>query len=115
MNIQEVATAVQYKLPVKIVILNNIVLGMVRQWQEFFYDRRYSHTCVSVQPDYVKLAEAYGAAGLRATKPAEVKGVLKEAMKIKDRPVLIDFRVDPAENVYPMVPSGEPLSKMLLV
>ena len=115
MNIQEVATAVQYKLPVKIVILNNIVLGMVRQWQEFFYERRYSHTCVSVQPDYVKLAEAYGAAGLRATKPAEVTGVLKEAMKIKDRPVLMDFRVDPAENVYPMVPAGQPLNKMLLV
>ncbi len=115
MNIQEVATAVQYKLPVKVVILNNIVLGMVRQWQEFFYERRYSHTCVSVQPDYVKLAEAYGAAGLRATKPAEVVGVLKEAMKIKDRPVLMDFRVDPAENVYPMVPAGQPLSKMLLV
>jgi acetolactate synthase-1/2/3 large subunit len=115
MNIQEVATAVQYKLPVKVVILNNSVLGMVRQWQEFFYNKRYSHTCVSVQPDYVKLAEAYGAAGLRATKPAEVEGVLKEAMRIKDRPVLMDFRVDPAENVYPMVPSGEPLNKMLLV
>jgi acetolactate synthase-1/2/3 large subunit len=115
MNIQEVATAVQYKLPVKVVILNNIVLGMVRQWQEFFYDKRYSHTCVSVQPDYVKLAEAYGAVGLRARKPEDVEGVLKEAMRIKDRPTLIDFRVDPFENVYPMVPSGQPLDKMLLV
>jgi acetolactate synthase-1/2/3 large subunit len=115
MNIQEVATAVQYKLPVKVVILNNIVLGMVRQWQEFFYDKRYSHTCVSVQPDYVKLADAYGAVGLRATKPEDVEGVLKEAMRIKDRPTLMDFRVDPFENVYPMVPSGQPLNKMLLV
>jgi acetolactate synthase-1/2/3 large subunit len=115
MNIQEVATAVQYKLPVKVVILNNLVLGMVRQWQEFFYDRRYSHTCVSVQPDYVKLAEAYGAVGLRAKKPGDVEGVLKAAMRVKDKPTLIDFRVDPFENVYPMVPSGQPLSKMLLI
>ncbi len=115
MNIQEVATAVQYKLPVKVVILNNIVLGMVRQWQEFFYDKRYSHTCVSVAPDYVKLAEAYGAVGLATGKRDEVASVLKEAMKVKDRPVIMDFRVDPAENVYPMVPAGQPLNKMLLV
>jgi acetolactate synthase-1/2/3 large subunit len=115
MNIQELATAVQYKLPVKIAILNNMVLGMVRQWQEFFYDKRYSHTCVSVQPDYVKLAEAYGAVGLRATKPEEVVPVLKESMKVKDRPVVMDFKVEPFEDVYPMVPAGQPLSKMLLV
>jgi acetolactate synthase-1/2/3 large subunit len=115
MNIQELATAVQYKLPVKVVILNNIVLGMVRQWQEFFYDKRYSHTCVSVAPDYVKLADAYGAVGLRTSKRDEVESVLKEAMKVKDRPVVMDFRVDPAENVYPMVPAGQPLNKMLLV
>ena len=115
MNIQEIATAVQYKLPVKVVILNNIVLGMVRQWQEFFYDKRYSHTCVSVAPDYVKLAEAYGAVGLATGKKEEVASVLKEAMKVKDRPVIMDFRVDPAENVYPMVPAGQPLNKMLLV
>ncbi|MBE9528990.1 MAG: biosynthetic-type acetolactate synthase large subunit [Proteobacteria bacterium] len=115
MNIQEIATAVQYKLPVKVVILNNIVLGMVRQWQEFFYDKRYSHTCVSVAPDYVKLADAYGAVGLATGKRDEVASVLKEAMKVKDRPVIMDFRVDPAENVYPMVPAGQPLNKMLLV
>ncbi|MFQ5465240.1 MAG: thiamine pyrophosphate-dependent enzyme, partial [Thermodesulfobacteriota bacterium] len=115
MNIQELATAVQYKLPVKVAIINNMVLGMVRQWQEFFFDRRYSHTCVSVAPDFVKVAEAYGAVGMRATKPAEVVGVIKEAMKVKDRPVFMDFKVDPFECVYPMVPAGQPLNKMLLV
>ncbi|MBI5643795.1 MAG: biosynthetic-type acetolactate synthase large subunit [Deltaproteobacteria bacterium] len=115
MNIQELATAVQYKLPVKVVILNNMVLGMVRQWQEFFYDKRYSHTCISVAPDFVKLADAYGAVGLRAKAPGEVEGVIKEGLAVKNRPVLMDFRVDPAEDVYPMVPTGQPLNKMLLV
>jgi len=115
MNIQELATAVQYRLPVKIAILNNMVLGMVRQWQEFFYDKRYSHTCISVAPDFVKLAEAYGAVGLRAKTNDEVETVIKEAMKVKDKPVLMDFKVDQFEDVYPMVPAGQPLSKMLLV
>ncbi len=115
MNIQELATAVQYKLPVKVAILNNMVLGMVRQWQEFFFSKRYSHTCISVAPDFVKLAEAYGAVGLRAKTPAEVEGVVKEALSVKDRPVFMDFKVDPFENVYPMVPAGQPLNKMLLV
>lgn len=115
MNIQELATAVQYKLPVKVVILNNMVLGMVRQWQELFFQKRYSHTCISVAPDFVKLAEAYGAVGLRATKPGEVGTVLEKALAVKDRPVLMDFRVDQFECVYPMVPAGQPLNKMLLV
>jgi len=115
MNIQELATAVQYKLPVKIAILNNMVLGMVRQWQEFFYHKRYSHTCISVAPDFVKLAEAYGAVGLRATAPKEVDEVIKKAMAVKDRPVIMDFRVDQFEPVLPMVPAGQPLNKMLLV
>ncbi|MBI5236092.1 MAG: biosynthetic-type acetolactate synthase large subunit [Deltaproteobacteria bacterium] len=115
MNIQELATAVQYKLPVKIAILNNMVLGMVRQWQEFFYEKRYSHTCVSVAPDFVKLAEAYGAIGMRATKVEEVSPVIKAALAVKDRPVIMDFKVDPFEDVYPMVPAGQPLNKMLLV
>ncbi len=115
MNIQELATAVQYRLPVKIAILNNMVLGMVRQWQEFFFDKRYSHTCISVAPDFVKLAEAYGAVGLRAKTPGEVDSVIKEGLAVKDRPVFMDFRVDPAEDVYPMVPAGQPLNKMLLV
>ena len=115
MNIQEMATAVQYKLPVKVAIINNRFLGMVRQWQELFYNNRYSYTCMSVMPDFVKLAESYGGVGLRAQKPSEVERVIKEAMKVRDRPVLMDFIVDPAESVYPMVPAGQPLSKMLLV
>jgi len=115
MNIQEIATAVQYRLPVIIAILNNMVLGMVRQWQELFYDKRYSHTCMSVAPDYVKLAEAYGAAGFMVTETSEVEKVIKKALKIKDRPVIIDFRVEPFEGVYPMVPAGQPINKMLLV
>ena len=115
MNIQELATAVQYKLPVKVVILNNMVLGMVRQWQELFFEKRYSHTCISVAPDFVKLADAYGAVGLRAKKPSEVEQVLKEGLAVKDRPVLMDFRIDQFEGVYPMVPAGQPLNKMLLV
>jgi acetolactate synthase-1/2/3 large subunit len=115
MNSHELATAVQYQLPVKIAILNNGYLGMIRQWQEFFYDKRYSQSClVGVSPDFVKLAEAYGAAGLRATKPEEVVPTLKKAFSIS-RPVLMDFAVDPEENVYPMVPAGEPLNQMRLV
>lgn len=115
MNIQELATAVQYKLPVKVAILNNRFLGMVRQWQEFFYEKRYSYTCMDVAPDFVKVAEAYGAVGLRATKPDEVDAVIKEALAVKNKPVFMDFQVDPAEDVYPMVPAGQPLNKMLLV
>jgi acetolactate synthase-1/2/3 large subunit len=114
MNIQELATAVQYRLPVKVAILNNCFLGMVRQWQELFYDRRYSYTCLESHPDFVKLAEAYGAVGLRAEHPDDVKKVLKEAIETP-KPVLIDFIVDREENVYPMVPAGAPISKMLLV
>ena len=115
MNIQELATAIQYSLPVKVAILNNRFLGMVRQWQELFYDKRYSYTCMGVQPDFVKLAEAYGAVGLRARRPAEVKDVIKAALKEKTRPVIMDFTVNPAEGVYPMVPAGQPINKMLLV
>ena len=113
MNIQELATAVINKLPVKVAILNNRFLGMVRQWQELFFDERYSHTKLSdVVPDFVKLAEAYGAVGLRATKPSEVEPVLKEAFKIK-RTVFMDFIVDWKEKVYPMVPAGAPIDHML--
>ncbi len=115
MNIQELATAVQYRLPVKVAILNNRFLGMVRQWQELFYGSRYSSTCIEVMPDFVRLAESYGAAGLRAAAPQEVDGVIKEALSIKDRPVIMDFVVDREENVYPMVPAGQPINKMLLV
>jgi acetolactate synthase-1/2/3 large subunit len=113
MNIQELATAVQHKLPVKVAILNNGFLGMVRQWQELFYSKRYSHTRMDFAPDFVKVAEAYGALGLRATRPEEVRPVIDQALAY-DGPVFMDFRVDPEEGVYPMVPAGAPLTKMLL-
>ncbi|MGD9038092.1 MAG: biosynthetic-type acetolactate synthase large subunit [Desulfobacteraceae bacterium] len=114
MNIQEMATATQYNLPVKVVILNNSYLGMVRQWQELFYDRRYACTDLNHAPDFVKLAEAYGAVGLRATKPEEVETTLREGLSIK-KPVIMDFVVEPEECVYPMVPAGAPITEMLLV
>jgi acetolactate synthase I/II/III large subunit len=114
MNIQEIATAVQYKLPVKVMILNNNYLGMVRQWQSLFYRKRYSHTSMAVSPDFVKLAEAYGAHGIRVDKPADVKDAIREALAIKG-PVFVDFVVDPEEDVYPMVPSGSAICNMLLV
>ena len=114
MNIQEMATAVQSGLPVKVVILNNAYLGMVRQWQELFYDKRYACTGMDCAPDFVKLAEAFGAAGLRASKPHEVEAVLKEGLSISG-PVIMDFKVDREESVYPMVPAGAPITEMLLV
>jgi acetolactate synthase-1/2/3 large subunit len=114
MNIQEMATAVQYGLPVKVAILNNSFLGMVRQWQELFYNRRYACTEMNHMPDFVALARAYGAEGLRATRPDDVQGVLEEGFSIP-KPVLMDFAVDREECVYPMVPAGAPISEMLLV
>jgi acetolactate synthase-1/2/3 large subunit len=114
MNIQEMATAVQYCLPVKVVILNNGYLGMVRQWQELFYEKRYACTGMDFAPDFVKLAEAYGAIGLRAAKPEEVEPVLSEGLAAK-KPVIMDFVVEQEENVYPMVPAGAPITEMLLV
>jgi acetolactate synthase-1/2/3 large subunit len=114
MNIQEMATAVQSELPVKVVILNNAYLGMVRQWQELFYEKRYACTGMDCAPDFVKLAEAYGAMGLRATKPEEVEAVLKEGLAAPG-PVIMDFKVDREESVYPMVPAGAPITEMLLV
>jgi len=113
MNIQELATAVINKLPVKVAILNNRFLGMVRQWQELFFKERYSHTDLDVVPDFVKVAEAYGAVGLRATTPDEVEPVLREALKIKDRPVFMDFVVDWREKVFPMVPAGAAIDEMI--
>jgi acetolactate synthase-1/2/3 large subunit len=114
MNIQELATAVQFNLPVKIIILNNNYLGMVRQWQELFFDKNYSETVMEVVPDFVKLAESYGAVGYTADKKNDVEPVLKEALS-SDKLVIVDFHVDREENVYPMVPAGAPISKMLLV
>jgi acetolactate synthase-1/2/3 large subunit len=114
MNIQEMATAVQYGLPVKVVILNNRYLGMVRQWQELFYECRYACTAMEHAPDFVKLAEAYGAVGLRAEKPEEVEAVLREGL-FSPRTVIMDFKVQQTECVYPMVPAGAPITEMLLV
>lgn len=114
MNIQELGTAVQFKLPVKVVILNNGHLGMVRQWQELFYEKRYTWTCLECTPDFVKLADAYGAAGYVIEREDDVDVVLKEAFH-NGMPTLIDVKVNPEESVYPMVPAGAPLREMLLV
>lgn len=114
MNIQELATAKQYKCPVKIAILNNSYLGMVRQWQELFYDKRYASTTMDVTPDFVELARAYGAVGLRATKKSEVIPVVKEALAT-DNLVIMDFKIEKEEGVYPMVPAGKGNTEMLLV
>jgi acetolactate synthase-1/2/3 large subunit len=114
MNIQEMATAVQYGLPVKVVILNNRYLGMVRQWQELFYNRCYASTGMEHGPDFVKLAEAYGAVGLRATRPEEVEAVLKEGLSVP-KPVIMDFLVEREECVYPMVAAGRPITEMMLL
>ena len=108
------ATAVQHRLPVKIVVLNNGFLGMVRQWQELFYDRCYSHTEMEVVPDFIKLAEAYGALGLRATRPEEVEPVLRKGLSHPGL-VIMDFVVEKEECVYPIVPAGAPITDMLLV
>ena len=113
MNIQELATAVLNNLPVKVAILNNCYLGMVRQWQELFFNKRYSSTCLIGTPDFVKVAEAYGAVGLRAQKPSDVEGVIREAIKVK-KPVFMDFVIDQMEKVYPMVPAGAAINEMLL-
>ncbi|MDD5137060.1 MAG: biosynthetic-type acetolactate synthase large subunit [Candidatus Omnitrophica bacterium] len=113
MNIQELATAVIEKIPVKIIILNNSCLGMVRQWQELFYKKRYSYTkfCVDC-PDFVKLAESYGAVGMRVTKKKDVRKAIDKALEINNT-VIIDFRVEQEENVFPMVPAGEAINKMI--
>jgi acetolactate synthase-1/2/3 large subunit len=113
MNIQEMATAVQYSLPVKIVLLNNSYLGMVRQWQELFYDKRYSHTEMMYAPDFVKVAEAYGFVGLRADRQAEVEPLLRKGLAMP-KPVLMEFRVAREECVYPMVRPGGSISEMTL-
>jgi len=113
MNIQEMATAVQYNLPVKIVLLNNNYLGMVRQWQELFYEKRYSHTEMMVTPDFVKVAEAYGFVGLRATRPEEVEPMLKKGL-FMPKPVLMEFQVAREECVYPMVRPGGSICEMTL-
>ena len=114
MCIQELSTCKQFDLPLKIVNLNNRYMGMVRQWQEFFYDRRYSHSYLDALPDFIKLAEAYGHVGMKIEKPGDVEGALREALKLKDRLVFMDFITDQTENVYPMVPGGKGITEMIL-
>ena len=111
-TLQELATAVQYGLPVKVCIINNQYLGMVRQWQELFWRGRYSHTCMECQPDFVKLAEAYGALGLRATRPDELEEVLRVGLAAAG-PAVIDIRVMREANVYPMIPPGGTVHDMM--
>lgn len=115
MCIQELSTCRQYSLPIKIVNLNNGYLGMVRQWQEFFYQGRYAMSYMESLPDFVKLAESYGHVGMQITRPEDVEGALKEAMAMKDRLVFMDFLTDKTENVYPMVPAGAGQNEMILV
>lgn len=113
MNIQELATAVQQRLPLKIAILNNGYLGMVRQWQELFWRRRYSFVQITA-PDFVTLAQAYGCVGIRVEKASEIEDAIRKALEVKDRPCLIDFRIAPEEKVLPMVPAGGSIDKMLV-
>jgi acetolactate synthase-1/2/3 large subunit len=113
MNIQEMATLVQNRLPVKIVILNNNFLGMVRQWQELFFDKRYSQTCMELPIDYIKLADAFGAKGFRATKSDEVEETITQGFA-HDGPVIMEFMIAREEKVLPMVPAGASLNEMVL-
>jgi acetolactate synthase-1/2/3 large subunit len=114
MNIQELSTCKQFRLPIKIIALNNRYLGMVRQWQEFFHGNRYSESYMDALPDFVKLAEAYGHVGIRVDKPSDVEGALREAFERKNDLVFLDFQTDPTENVFPMVPGGKGLSEVIL-
>jgi acetolactate synthase-1/2/3 large subunit len=111
---QELSTCLQYDTPIKIISLNNRYLGMVRQWQELSYSKRYSHSYMDSLPDFVKLAEAYGHIGMRIEKTADVEGALREALKLKKRTVFMDFQTDPTENVWPMVEAGKGITEMLL-
>lgn len=114
MNIQELSTCKQYHLPIKVILLNNRYLGMVRQWQEFFYENRYSESYMDSLPDFVKLAESYGHVGMHIEKSADVEGALKDAFAMKDRFVFMNFITDQKENVFPMVPNGKGLSEIIL-
>ena len=113
MNIQEMSTAAQYRLPVKVFILNNQYMGMVRQWQELLHGGRYSESYTAALPDFVKLAEAFGAVGLRAARPAELDAAIEEMLAV-DRAAILDVAVDQAENCFPMIPSGAAHNEMLL-
>ncbi|WP_018952953.1 acetolactate synthase 3 large subunit [Thioalkalivibrio sulfidiphilus] len=115
MCIQELSTCLQYHLPIKVVNLNNRYMGMVRQWQEFFYQGRYAMSYMDALPDFMALAQAYGHVGMRIEKPGDVEGAIKEALKLKDRLVFMDFITDQSENVYPMIPAGAGQNEMILV
>jgi acetolactate synthase I/II/III large subunit len=114
MNIQEMIVAVEHKLPVIVAILNNGYLGMVRQWQQLFYEKRYSYTSLAFSPDFKKLAEAYGAVGISIEKKEDVEKAILKALSIKDKPIVLDFHVEKEENVYPMVPSGKSVKDTIL-
>jgi len=115
MCIQELSTAKQYRLPVKVINLNNRYMGMVRQWQEFFHGNRYSESYMDALPDFVALAQSFGHVGMRIDKPQDVEPALKEAFSRKHDLVFMDFITDQTENVFPMVPGGKGLSEMILV
>jgi len=115
MCIQELSTCLQYHLPIKVVNLNNRYLGMVRQWQEFFYQGRYAMSYMDALPDFVKLAESYGHVGMRIEQPGDVEGAIREALALKDRLVFMDFITDQSENVYPMIPAGAGQNEMILL
>jgi acetolactate synthase-1/2/3 large subunit len=115
MCIQELSTCLQYRLPIKVINLNNRYMGMVRQWQEFFYQGRYAMSYMDALPDFVKLAESFGHVGMRIEKPADVEGALREALDMKDRLVFMEFVTDQNENVYPMIPAGAGQNEMILV
>jgi acetolactate synthase-1/2/3 large subunit len=114
MCIQELSTCLQYNLPIKVVSLNNRYMGMVRQWQEFFYESRYSNSYMDALPDFVKLAESYGHIGMRIDQPGDVVGALEEAFGLRDRLVVMDFITDQTENVYPMIAAGKGQHEMHL-
>jgi acetolactate synthase-1/2/3 large subunit len=115
MCIQELSTCKQYNLPLKIINLNNRYMGMVRQWQEFFHGNRYAESYVDALPNFVKLAESYGHVGMKIEQPSDIESALKEAFKLKNKLVFMDFITDQTENVFPMVPGGKGLSEMILV
>ena len=114
MCIQELSTCKQYDLPIKVIALNNRYMGMVRQWQEFFYESRYSHSYMDALPDFVRLAESFGHVGMRIDQPGDVEGALKEAFDSNDRLVFMDFITDQTENVYPMIAAGAGHNEMHL-
>lgn len=114
MTLQELAPAVEHKLPIKICLMNNKYLGMVRQWQELFWNNRYSGVDISVQPDFVKLAEAYGCAGFKIEKMSQIESAWAKAMEVTDRPTILEFDISREENVFPMIPSGQSIEEMMV-